>query len=112
MYIERDKKSWLIVKVGAILSMRHNDPWFFNQKSCANFLTNLKLYFMYINCANCDVYSMQMITANNDNNFLLLIEVSHDKSANCAAIDVSNMCLSLKLLRQQIWKKKLYVLRY
>lgn len=52
---------------------------------------------MYINCANCDVYSMQMITANNDNNFLLLIEVSHDKSANCAAIDVSNMCLSLKL---------------
>lgn len=57
---------------------------------------------MYINCANCDVYSMQMITAKNDNNFLHLIEVSHDKSASCAAIDVSNMCLSLKLLRQQI----------
>lgn len=57
---------------------------------------------MYINCANCDVYSMQMITAKNDNNFLLLMEVSHDKSANCAAIDVSNMRLSLKLLRQQI----------
>lgn len=110
MYIEGDKKSWLIVKVGAILSMRHNDPWFFNQKSRADFLT--KLYFMYINCVNCDVYSMQMITANNDNNFLLLIEVSHDKSANCAAIDVSNMCLSLKLLRQQIWKKKLNVLSY
>lgn len=60
---------------------------------------------MYINCANCDVYSMQMITANNDNNFLLLIEVSHDKSANCAAIDVSNMCLSLKLLANM--KKKI-----
>lgn len=67
MYIEGDKKSWLIVKVGAILSMRHNVLLFFNQKSRANFLT--KLYFMYVNCANCDVYSMQMITANNDNIF-------------------------------------------
>lgn len=30
---------------------------------------------MYINCANCDVYSMQMITANNDNIFYFWLKL-------------------------------------
>lgn len=56
MYIEGDKKSWLIVKVGVIFSMRYNVFLFFNQKFRVNFL--IKFYFMYVNCVNCDVYSM------------------------------------------------------
>lgn len=30
---------------------------------------------MYVNCANCDVYSMQMITANNDKIFYFWLKL-------------------------------------